>query len=74
MQAEQFKSVKRDTMELFPNEAQELINTNSSRSDITVIDVSTPWEFTERHLESAVNVNLFSRSFKFALLQNRPSQ
>ena len=64
MQTAQFDSVKRSKMELFPNEAQEFINSNSSRSDIWVIDVSTPWEYAECHLESAVNINLFSRSFK----------
>ncbi len=49
--------------EIFPVEAWELISKNKKDDDLVLIDVSTPREYEDLHLEGAINVNLFSRFF-----------
>ena len=49
--------------DIFPTEAWELISKNGG-SDLVIIDVSTPQEYKDLHLEGAINVNLLSRFFK----------
>ena len=49
---------------IFPAEAWELISKNWKGDDLVIIDVSTPQEYEDLHLEAAINVNLLSRFFK----------
>ncbi len=53
--------------DIFPSEAWELISKNRKGDDLVLIDVSTPQEYEDLHLEGAINVNLFSRFFKTRL-------
>lgn len=53
--------------DIFPSEAWELISKNKKGDDLVIIDVSTPQEYEDLHLEGAINVNLFSRFFKTRL-------
>jgi rhodanese-related sulfurtransferase len=53
--------------DIFPREAWELISKNRERDDLVIIDVSTPREFKDLHLEGAIDVNLLSRFFKARL-------
>ena len=55
------------TRDIFPVEAWELISKNRERGDLIIIDVSTPQEYKDLHLEDAVNVSLISRFFKTRL-------
>ncbi len=48
--------------DIFPAEAWELITTNRE-NDLVTIDVSTPQEYRDLHLEGAINVSLLSRFF-----------
>jgi rhodanese-related sulfurtransferase len=54
-------------MDLFPSEALSLISKNEENDGFAIIDVSTPQEFAERHLENATNISYLSRGFKFRL-------
>ena len=53
--------------EIFPTEAWELISKNRESDDLVIIDVSTPKEYEDLHLEGAINMNLISRFFKTRL-------
>jgi rhodanese-related sulfurtransferase len=53
--------------DIFPLEAWELISNNREGNDVVTIDVSTPPEYKDLHLEGAINVNLLSRFFKSRL-------
>ncbi len=53
--------------DIFPSEAWELISKNKKGDDLVIIDVSTPQEYKDLHLDGAINVNLFSRFFKTRL-------
>ena len=53
--------------DIFPTEAWELISKNRKSDDLILIDVSTPQEYKDLHLEGAINVNLLSRFFKTRL-------
>ena len=53
--------------DIFPSEAWELISKNRKGDDLVLIDLSTPQEYKDLHLEGAINVNLFSRFFKTRL-------
>ncbi len=65
-----YASVKNTKVQLFkdifPTEAWELISKNGG-SDLVIIDVSTPQEYKDLHLEGAINLNLLSRFFKTRL-------
>jgi len=52
---------------IFPAEAWELISKNRESDDLVIIDVSTPQEYENLHLEGAINVNLISKFFKTRL-------
>lgn len=52
---------------IFPVEAWELISKNREDDDFIIIDVSTPQEYKNLHLEGAINVNLISNFFKARL-------
>ncbi len=53
--------------DIFPTEAWELISQKREGDDLVIIDVSTPQEFKNLHLEGAINLNLLSRFFKARL-------
>ncbi len=49
--------------DIFPSEAWELILKNKEKDEPVIIDVSTPKEYKDLHLEGAINMNLISRFF-----------
>ena len=53
--------------DIFPTDAWELISKNRQSDDLVIIDVSTPQEYDDLHLEGAININLVSRFFKVRL-------
>ena len=53
--------------DIFPAEAWELISKNRKGDDLVIIDVSTPREYKNLHLDGAINMNLISRFFKTRL-------
>ncbi len=53
--------------DIFPIEAQELLSKNRKNDGLVIIDVGTPQEYKNLHLEGAINVNLLSRFFKTRL-------
>ncbi|UCH22025.1 MAG: rhodanese-like domain-containing protein [Deltaproteobacteria bacterium] len=53
--------------DIFPAEAWQLISKNRQSDDLVIIDVSTPQEYKDLHLEKAININLLSRFFKIRL-------
>ena len=53
--------------DIFPAQAWELIEKNRERNNLVIIDVSTPKEYKNLHLEGAVNASLLSRFFKARL-------
>ena len=66
-----YNSVKQKKVQLseniFPVEAWELISNNGENDDVIILDVSTPQEYKDLHLEGAINMNLISRFFKTRL-------
>jgi len=57
----------KSSKDIFPAEAWKLILENKKDDDLVLIDVSTPQEYENLHLEGAINVNLLSRFFKTRL-------
>ncbi|CAB5139809.1 hypothetical protein D3OALGA1CA_3798 [Olavius algarvensis associated proteobacterium Delta 3] len=53
--------------DIFPKEAWDLISKHRDRDDLFILDVGTPKEFKDLHLERAMNVNLLSRFLKSRL-------
>jgi rhodanese-related sulfurtransferase len=53
--------------DIFPAEAWDMISNYREGDDLVIIDVSTPQEYEDLHLEGAINVNLLSRFFKARL-------
>lgn len=53
--------------DIFPAKAWELILKNRKKDDLVIIDVSTPQEYQDLHLEGDINVSLLSRFFKARL-------
>ena len=63
-------SVKTKTQaskDIYPDKAWELISNNRDLNDLVIMDVSTPHEYEDLHLEGAINVNLISKFFKTRL-------
>ena len=52
---------------IFPAEAWELISGNQDNDELVILDVSTPDEYQDLHLEGAINISLLSRLFKARL-------
>jgi rhodanese-related sulfurtransferase len=50
--------------DIFPSDAHELFANNKDRRELIILDVCTPKEFAQLHLENALNLNLMSRAFK----------
>ena len=53
--------------DIFPAEAWKLISKNKGTDEMIIIDVSTPKEYGDLHLEGAINVSLLSWFFKTRL-------
>ena len=45
-------------------EAFELIQSNQGNPDFVIIDIRTPEEFNEGHIENAVNIDFYSETFR----------
>ena len=50
--------------DITPQEAFTLIQNNQDNPDFVIIDVRTPEEFAEEHIENATNINFYSESFR----------
>ena len=61
------KAKAQKSKDIFPTEAWELISKNRESDGFLIIDVNTPQEFKDLHLEGAINVNLLSRFFRTRL-------
>jgi len=53
--------------DIFPAEAWNLMSQYKEKDELTIIDVSTPKEYSDLHLEGAININILSRLFKARL-------
>lgn len=53
--------------DLFPDDALSLIKAHKNRDDFVIVDLCSPREFKDRHLEKAININFISTSFKLRL-------
>ena len=47
-----------------PEEAYDLIQKNKGNPDFVILDVRTPQEFFKGHIEGAVNLDFYSKSFR----------
>jgi len=47
-----------------PREAFNLIQDNQNNPDFVIIDVRTPQEFAEEHIENAINIDYYSETFR----------
>jgi len=47
-----------------PKEAFTLIQNNQNNPDFVIIDVRTPAEFAEEHIENATNIDFYSEAFQ----------
>lgn len=47
-----------------PKEAYDLIQKNKDNPDFVILDVRTPEEFTNEHIENAINLDYYSETFK----------
>ncbi|MFC2060604.1 rhodanese-like domain-containing protein [Chloroflexota bacterium] len=50
--------------DISPQEASNLIQENHDNPDFVIIDVRTPEEFVNSHIENAINIDFRSESFK----------
>ena len=50
--------------DISPQEASNLIQDNQNNPDFVIIDVRTPQEFTEEHIENATNIDFYSETFR----------
>jgi len=50
--------------DITPQEAFTLIQNNQDNPDFVILDVRTPEEFTEAHIEDAINLNFRSETFR----------
>ena len=50
-----------------PQEAFTLIQNNQDNPDFVIIDVRTPGEFAEGHIENASNLDFYSETFRMRL-------
>ena len=52
------------TKDITPQEAFALIQNNQNNPDFVIIDVRTPQEFAEEHIENALNIDYYSETFR----------
>ncbi len=52
------------TESITPQEAFALIQENQDNPDFVIIDVRTPEEFAEEHIENAINLDYYSKTFR----------
>ncbi|MBZ2166526.1 rhodanese-like domain-containing protein [Methanobacterium spitsbergense] len=50
-----------------PKEAFELIITNNNTDGFVILDVRTPEEYNETHIENSLNINYNSKNFKLEI-------
>jgi rhodanese-related sulfurtransferase len=50
--------------DITPQEAFTLIQDNQNNPDFVIIDVRTPEEFAEEHIENAINMDYYSETFR----------
>jgi len=50
--------------DITPQEAFALIQDNQNNPDFVIIDVRTPEEFAEGHIENAINLDYYSETFR----------
>lgn len=50
--------------DITPQEASDLIDENRGNPDFVIIDVRTPVEFTDGHIDNAINIDFRSEGFK----------
>jgi len=50
--------------DITPQEALALIENNRNNPEFVIIDVRTPEEFAEGHIENAVNIDFYSETFR----------
>ncbi len=50
--------------DITPQEAFTLIQSNQNNPDFVIIDVRTPQEFAEGHIENATNIDFYSEAFR----------
>jgi len=50
--------------DITPQEAFTLIQNNQNNPDFVIIDVRTPQEFAEEHIENALNIDYYSETFR----------
>ena len=50
--------------DITPQEAFTLIQNNQDNPDFVIIDVRTPQEFAEEHIENATNIDFYSEAFQ----------
>ena len=53
--------------DIYPAETWDLISNYKEGDNLVIIDVSTPQEYENLHLEGAININFLSRFFKTRL-------
>ena len=65
--AEQIEDPTQKIVDVGAEEAFNLIQDNQGNSDFIIIDVRTPEEFADGHIENAINIDFYSDSFKTGL-------
>lgn len=55
---------QRKTVKIGVAEAHKLIEKNRENSDFVIIDIRTPQEFSDGHIENAINIDFYSRDFR----------
>ncbi len=50
--------------DIFPADAYKVISGRKNDDDLVILDVCTPREFANVHIENAINLNFLSRGFK----------
>jgi len=59
------ESQKAETaIHLTPQEAHDLIQTNRTNPHLVILDVRTPREFSQGHLENAINIDFYAETFR----------